>query len=734
MTRPTLPRKTLYRRFYPRITARVTLPFLLTVVLIAGVGVFIVTRLVAGSIQERLNNQLVDSALAASNALVEIEDQQIATLRLMAFTEGVAEALMARDAGTLDGLLRPLAANARVDALLAYDAGGHVVYQLKRLVGGAGLAYDNTVRRADIQGWPSARSVLTASEDQLGDKFAEIVQDETDALMVISAPVIDTGAGGVLVGGLSLGLTMENLTLRISQQALSEVILYGSGGQVLGSAFRLVAAEELRLTPGRASELFALVQGGAHPIEENTIGGLGYQVLYVPLELRSQPVGVMAVALPSDFIAERIGVSRDTFALLFAGLFALVALFGLLVTRSIIRPIRRLVDTTRAIRAGDLSRRVGLGSPDEFGELGTSFDHMTDQLVARSREISRLYEAQVEETARREAVLTSITDAVIVMNPAGRTILHNHAAEGLLKQVQADPPAYRQFVALVQNPASLAEPRTVELAGGYYDTHATPVHMPSGELLGYVVVFHDITSMVEVERVKDEMILQLSHELRTPLTAARGYVEMVQMVGQPQLNEQSSGFIGSAVEHLSTLERMVNQVIDVSAMLSGKFAVEFEEMILSDVLAEAIERVYPQIEGRGLKLWTQITASVDLAIDGDPVRLGQVFEHVLRNAASYTLPGGWIEVKARTEGGHAMVTVADNGVGIDEDELDRVFERMYRGRSAEAGPTDSRGLGLGLYLARQIVEAHHGTITLESEPNLGTTVTIRIPTRQRVQP
>lgn len=723
--------KDLYQRFYPRISTRVTAPFLLTIVLIAGVGVFIVTRLVAGSIQERLNNQLVDSAIAAKNAIVEIENQQIATLRLMAFTEGVPQALGSRDVAMLDQLLRPLAANAGADSLLVFDTGGTIIYQLRRDRSSALTVYDASPHLASVQDWRSVQQLFSAADAQ-GDKYVEIAEDPLlNQTVYISAPVIDIDREGIVIGGLSLGITMDSLTVRISQQSLSELNIYNMNGQVLGTTFRSLPINSLALPPTEVTDTRVQIQAGLTPVVERTIGELGYQSLYADFELRSEPFGLLMVALPSDFVAERIGVSRDTFAVLFALLFAIVAGTGILVTRSIIRPVARLVDTTRAIRAGDLSRRVGLETPDELGELSVSFDHMTDQLLARSREINRLYVAQLEETAQREAVLTSISDAVIVMNPQGRPILMNPAAQRMLQQMQMDQPALDLFNTLASRPDQLSEPRTIELVGSFYNTLATPVNMQSGELLGYVLVFHDITSIMEVERVKDEMILQLSHELRTPLTAARGYVEMVQMVGQTQLNEQSSGFIGSAVGHLSTLERMVNQVIDVSAIVSNKFAIDVDKMVLSDILMEVIDKMKPDITNRGLKIWSQILASADLPIDGDALRLGQVFEHILRNAWSYTLPGGWIEVRAKIDNGQAVVTIVDSGVGIDQDELEKVFERMYRGRSADAGPTDARGLGLGLYLSKEIVEAHHGTITLESEPNLGTTVTIQLPTRQR---
>ncbi len=719
----------LLERLYPRITTRVTLPFLLVILLIAGIGVFIATRLVAGSIEERLNNQLLDSAQAASNALVEIEIQQLATLRLMAFTEGVATALRTDDGAALADMLRPLAANAGVDSLIVFDDAGINRLELRRAFLGDQIAYVTPPELVDVAGWPGVGRVLAGSADWLGDKFVDLVEQDGAILVYTSTPVIDP-ATGAAAGGISLGISADTLTSRISSQSLSEVTLFTGDGAVLSSTFRATPPQDLILPPDQAAHLMAQVQAERSPIEQESIAGTSYQVLYAPLQLRSELAGLLAVALPSDFVAERIGVSRDTFTLLFSVLFVGAAVLGLLVTRSIIRPIQRMVDTTRAIRTGDLSQRVGLRTPDELGELGLSFDHMTDQLVRRNQEISALYVAQLEVTAEREAVLASINDAVIVLDPAGQMILTNATADALIDQLRPQEETYRAFLDLCQNAAALTTARMVELAGRFYNVASRMVNLPSGESIGQVVVWHDITSLIEVERIKDEMILQLSHELRTPLTAARGYVEIVQLAAQGRLDAQSSDFMNKAVYHMGTLERMVNQVIDVSAIVSNKFALDLEPYYLDQVLYNAIDALRPATVDRDLRLIENVQHSVEQEIECDPERLQQALEHVLRNACSYTLPGGQVEIQARIEGGRAVIAVLDTGVGIDADEVERVFERTYRGRSAEAGPTDARGLGLGLYLAREIIAAHHGTIVLESEPGVGTTVTIDLPVQQ----
>ncbi len=710
---------------YPGINARITGPFLLVILVIAGLGVYIVTNLVAGSIQERFNNQLVDSATAASNSIADIERQQLATLRLMVFTSGVADALAAHDAANLDLWLRPVAANAGADDLILFDHIGQSVLQLTRVDNAIGVQYVAPLP-ANVSSWPGVQRIAGGQADTLGDKHVDIIGEPPNVMFYISAPVTD--AAGSIVGGISLGLTAEHLAARVSQQSLSAVSVYRGDGTLLGTTFRAADPLVLNLSTEHTTSIRANVQNSS-PLEEIMLGGTPYQVLYSPFQMRSQDLGLLAVALPSNFIVERSGTSRDVFGVLFSVLFVVVGLIGVMTARSITKPIARLVDTTRAIREGDLSKRVLLQTPDELGELGVSFDHMTDKLVQKNLKINKLYRQQLQETARRQAVLSSIADAVIVQDPHGKIILQNPTAEALMDEVERDINTHQSFYELLRHPAELSQPRAVNLADQYFSVLATPVCMPNGELLGYVIVFRDITVLVESERLKDELILQMSHELRTPLAAARGYIDLVRMLDGQQLSEQSNTYMDNATNSMTTLERMVNQVIDVSSIVSDRFSIHVETFNLSHVMDELVEVWKPLAQKHGLMLML-FRPSSDLWIEGDPIHLQQVFDHLLRNAHSYTLPGGLIEFRAELQGGRVSVSVLDSGVGIGPDETDKVFERMYRGRSADAGPTDARGLGLGLYLSRRIVEAHHGTIKLESQLNFGTIVTVELPLRQ----
>jgi two-component system sensor histidine kinase VicK len=716
------------KSIYPSISTRVTGPFLLTILVVAAIGMFIVTYLVAGSIQERFKNQLLSSADAATNSIVDIERQQLATLRLMAFTKGVSDAIVAHDTAQLDTWLRPIAANAGLDSVVIFDAAGTNILRLEHPANAFGFEFQ-IAQPIALTDWSGVQNTLAARTDASGDKFADIVPlSGSSPILFITAPVVDTT--GKVVGGISVGLSMQTVVRRVASQSLSAIILYSQEGSVLGSTVR-TSSEIPPISAQRFADLMNQTQNTS-PIDNTNLDGQAYQILYSTFKVRDQSRGLIAVGLPSNFIVERSSTSRDIFGVLFFAMFAGVGFLGLLIARTITRPIARMVETTRAIREGDLSRRVELRTPDELGDLSTSFDHMTAQLLQRNEEVNQLYLNQVQETARRVAVLSSISDALIVQNLDRKIILANPPAEDLLRHIRRNVALRRTFARLCAQPEVLIIPRTIAFGAQFFSVLARSAQLPSGELLGYVIVFRDITPLVEAERLKDEMILQLSHELRTPLTAARGYVDLVRMIESQRISQQGQQFIDNTVGSLLTLERMVNQVVEVSAVIANKFMLDVEQFNVVDVLSQTIDFWERQAEQRDLA-FSFFPPNYVICMDGDAKRVNQMVDYLLSNAYNYTLPGGFFKFSVDMQGPQVVFEVVDSGVGIAPDEIDRVFERMYRGRSAEAGPTDARGLGLGLYLTREIVEAHGGQVYLQSQIDVGTVITVRLPLRQPVE-
>lgn len=712
---------------YPRVRARVITPFLIIVIVMAGLGVFTVTRLVAGSLQERFSNQLAASSDAAKNTAVTVEEGLLEQLRLLVFVQNVPSLILSRDEAELDRILRPIIANAALDEVNIASSAGDGFLRLRRLVGVPGIEYE-VIEALDIQSWEGAARVLAGQTDTLGDKYSDIIGTSAGQVMFITASV--TTEDGTVVGAMSVGIRLDRFAVLMREQSLSAVAIYDLRGELLSSTFRGLSEIDLALdTP----TVEALLNGitAQSPLIERQVGGELYQILFSPFEIRSRPAGLLAVGLQTNFIVDSAGTSRDLLSVLFGGLTMAILLFGLIVSRSITQPINRLVQTTRAITQGDLSRRVELKTPDELGELGISFDRMTDELVQQKLEIAALYQGQLQETARREAMLNNINDAVIVQDARGHVLLENPTAKALNESLRKQPKEMMRLTALLSDPALLEVEHRLELAGRNLSAISASLRMPSGEAFGRVTVLRDFTAIAQAEKLKDDLIMQMSHELRTPLAVVRGNADLLRLMEKKNLSEKGEHFLSRLTENVRTLERLVNQVVDVSTITAGRFSIDRQPFDIKELLDARAAHWQPIMEARELYFEYSVP-NIPLVIEGDKERLAELMDHVLRNAHDYTLSGGRVAVRVDCRERWVIVDVLDTGVGITSEEIDKVFDSMYRGTASAAGPTDSRGMGVGLFISKHIVELHQGRIRLGSVPERGTHLRVELPISTRM--
>ena len=379
-------------------------------------------------------------------------------------------------------------------------------------------------------------------------------------------------------------------------------------------------------------------------------------------------------------------------------------------------------------------------------------------------------EAITAVTASSEAwfrtTLVSIGDAVIATDETGRIRTMNPVAERLTGWTEAEArnrPLDAVFRIVhettqlpVENPVTrvLREGRVVGLANHTVlvardgraipiDDSAAPIRLREGSMAGAVLVFRDITARRNTEREqalalereqaarreleaasrsKDEFVTTLSHELRTPLNAILGWVQLLRAGA---LDETARAHALEVIErNTRTQTRMVEDLLDVSRIMTGQFRIEPRSVDLATVIAAAVDAVRPAIDAKGLQLVTHLDAAGPVA--GDPDRLQQVVWNLLTNAVKFTPRGGRIEVTLERRGSQVEVCVSDTGRGISADFLPHVFERFSQ---AEASTSRSQpGLGIGLALVRHLVELHGGVVDVASEgEGRGATFTVRLP-------
>lgn len=255
---------------------------------------------------------------------------------------------------------------------------------------------------------------------------------------------------------------------------------------------------------------------------------------------------------------------------------------------------------------------------------------------------------------------------------------------------------------------------------------ARSVRDSAGGFHGAALVYKDVTDYLGAMAVRDEFLSAVSHELRTPLTSVLGHLELARDL--PDV----PGFVADRLEVIERnarrLDALVADLLEVARQREGRLTITPVECDLADLVSQAVEAVRPTAAQGGLDV--VVDARSEVRAEVDPGRLRQVLDNLLSNAVKYSEPGGTVRVGlelSATSTASAVITVEDQGLGIEAGELDRLFTRFFRGGEARARQIP--GTGLGLVLVRAFVEAHGGTVDLESEVGTGTTVTIRIPLR-----
>jgi PAS domain S-box-containing protein len=259
----------------------------------------------------------------------------------------------------------------------------------------------------------------------------------------------------------------------------------------------------------------------------------------------------------------------------------------------------------------------------------------------------------------------------------------------------------------------------------------SPILTADGTIAGASKIARDITEqrrlraiVEDASRLKDEFLAVLSHELRTPLNTVLGYARMLRRDDKPMTGPLRERALAALERNADTLARLVNDVLDTSRVVTGKLRLALEESAVADVVDNAIDTVRPAAEAKGIALDVQQDAGLTVMADRD--RLQQVLWNLLSNAIKFTPSGGQITVRAQQQGNYVAISVQDTGIGIEADHLPRVFQRFWQAQTGASREFD--GLGIGLALARHLMELHGGEISAASGgPGHGSVFTISLP-------
>ena len=615
---------------------KVILPYLLLTLLVAVTGAFVVTRLVASSLEERLANQLLEAGRVVSDTMARQEIDHVQSARLVAYVRGLGEALKDGDDEQVVLLAKPVAGGLNVESVIVYDGQGRETLHVLKQSDGSLLDVSQRGNKTTFL----IVDELLAQNDLNSLPHRVLEKDPFDGryYYFTSMPV---SFENEVVGVVVVGTSLDTLVPRLSSISSSDVIFYDASGMAISSTLGVNTADPLFLRTFTIDKAFYdkvvnqddSVDGERFEVEERL-----YRSGFSPLKISDDRIGVFAVVLPMQFVVDQSTVNRNNYVFLYSAAMIAVILVGYYIARIIINPLSSLVRTSRAIADGDLTKRTGVATNDEIGVLANTFDDMTEHLQERTLELERTNQ--------------------------------------ILEQM---------------------------------------------------------------DRTKIRFIQVSAHELRTPLTLVQGYAQILQMKtkGSPEFEKYANGIVDGTTRMVD----IIDNLLDASRIDSNLLEARPTQLQIAELIEKAEKTFEDSLKQRNISFTTEgISELPDVSADEN--LLYKVFYHVIMNAIKYTPDDGSITVGGRvvnSENGKSNVeiSVRDTGIGIDQQYHELVFEKFYQTGEVllhSSGKTKFKGggPGLGLAIARGIMDAHKGRIWLESpgydeEKNPGTTVFIHLP-------
>lgn len=417
---------------------------------------------------------------------------------------------------------------------------------------------------------------------------------------------------------------------------------------------------------------------------------------------------------------KRILISATMLAL------SITVVLGFLIANSITEPIRDVTKKAEKMAKGDFNQFVDVKSDDEMGQLASMFNYLTLKLKDTIQEMDL-------EKSKLDTIFNYMADGVIAVDVNGHIIHANPIAVDILELENTSEESLNQQVFPMErirlekidygNADTLEGDEIVEINKAVYQVKYDSFRNEKENIGGVIIVFQDITERHKLDNMRKEFVANVSHELKTPITTIKSYTETI--MGYGDMDEDLSHKFLSVIDNeCDRMTRIVRDLLQLSNLDYNKTKwnkVEYPiEKLMEDVCLKLDFSIKEKNHNVSLNMEEDIP---NIVIDKDGIE--QVILNIISNAIKYTPNNGEINISVENQDDNVIITVKDNGIGIPEEDKNRIFERFYRvdkGRSRELG-----GTGLGLSIAKQIIEAHDGNIILKSEYNVGTEINITIP-------
>jgi signal transduction histidine kinase len=457
-------------------------------------------------------------------------------------------------------------------------------------------------------------------------------------------------------------------------------------------------------------------------------GRSGYVAVWPLTAYDGTVKGVLVYHVPRDELGDTLAYLRyGILGAILTSIF-LTGAASLLLTRQVTRPLSETRDAAIRVASGDYAATVPVKSRDELGEVARTFNYMAEEIEHYVGEIQ-------EQKSRLEAVLEASPEAVVATDSGERVTMVNAAAARMLGIRSSDRGRTLEEIGapravlrcLREAAANGVAVREIELGEKAFWAYAAQMDRgqsgvePNGDA-GIILAVRDITEHRSLEKAKTAFVSDLSHELRTPLTTIQSAVGLLERA-RDRLDPLEHRALELADQELKRISGMVEELMTLAQMDSWKYQLEVGPADMSTVVQTAIESVEAKAQRFGIKIYFGDAGEHRCICDVQ--KLYQVFINLLDNAINYSDSGARVDVEIEEDDSTVTVRIRDTGVGIPKEDLNQLFERFYRVDKDRSRATG--GSGLGLAISRQIVEMHGGSISVESEVDVGSVFEVRLP-------
>ncbi len=457
----------------------------------------------------------------------------------------------------------------------------------------------------------------------------------------------------------------------------------------------------------------------------------------------------IAIFLTAGFLAVLLvfvmmpGARPGRDSLVFFTLTAVVDLFlAIYLKKTVVDPVKRLKAVVQKIGAGDLTKRVEVGSHDEIGELSASFNRMTEKLVDANRDLQAKVKELSEEHGRLSSLVESVKLGVVMVDLRLSVILANQAARAIFGKPQAKNISFQDMSDKIKGSVNISQAlsyyvhagkplniQEVMIGESYYRLFMSPVRdIVEHIFIGAVVVMEDVTDQKKLDKMRTEIVSVTSHQLRTPATIVKGNLEMVLGGDVGKISKAQKELLDDTYLGNERMIHLINDLMDAAKINEGKLVFPLAPVQLEDIVEEVTKENQAFADEKHVKLVYNQPAAGLPKVNINKDKIKQVFQNLIDNAVKYSSidDKGRVEVDIQSDDKYLRFAVKDNGIGIPKADQEKMFERFSRGsNSTKLDP--GGGSGLGLYIAKAVVEQAGGKIWFESKEGEGSTFYVAFP-------